>query len=800
MCQSLLKLKTEKNYKPIENCVVTLGSKSTDISIEKNFYCFDTIKIYKLKLFKEKGVGLDYIKNSKDTDLILIAEDIGIKFGNSKKYWVCKRDFIYTILKDKLLCIYEGIDYEENVKLHIDVDLKEEHIVNNRDDDLDDYIDKIYTLVSNVLYEKYQLENQRCIVLKSINKTGKSSAHMIFPDIVFDNVYCIKYMFSEVKSSLIENKILDPSVYRAGFFRFLWAKKIGKDNNLEYYKGINYELSKSKKDLFDDCMICYNNKNVKILKHDYVERLKKEKKDKIVLTNRNFISIYDKEPNWINLYTVKELKQLLDILSIKRCDDYISWSMIGMALYNCNNSIECLKLFDEWSKLNPDKYDINGCRFKWLNYRKKTIDDININYLKNCAKKDNPEKFCKLKAFNKQQKTLFETEKINKQFLIDKNDKNDEMIKTIDNFFTLEELRILCLISAYGTGKTKLVKDAIEKYKPKKILWVTHRQTLTYDLFGSLKDNNINVYLNGFPYNKYSCLYTIDDVGNFHGELRRKNDINKTSLFDIINNYNELENLNKNKSTFITCLLELLIRKGHKYLFDHTLFKKKKKKDNNYTKDSILKAKDIMPSQYEILLNKQKNNEATEDDKLSIIKYCYKYYWKVEEVNKKFLNDAFRNTHILFNLKSIIKKFNKLDDDIINDDLFDNLIIADEYDEYLDYKKTKINERMEIVMDLIKKLGFNDLTEKTLLTREQFELNKENIKENVLFKNQDYSLPLFNMKKKKIITNKAFLGFINTVLDNYGLAIGQKRKTLEKNENMIVFYCLKIDKNYSKYI
>jgi len=154
----------------------------------------------------------------------------------------------------------------------------------------------------------------------------------------------------------------------------------------------------------------------------------------------------------------------------------------------------------------------------------------------------------------------------------------------------------------------------------------------------------------------------------------------------------------------------------------------------------------------------------------------------------------------LFNLKSIIKKFNKLDDNIINDDLFDNLIIADEYFEYLDYKKTKIRERMDIVMDLIKKLGFNDLTEKTLLTREQFELNKEEVKENVLFKNQDYSLPLFNMKKKKIITNKAFLGFINTILDNYGLAISQKRKTLEKNENMIVFYCLKIDKNYSNYI
>jgi len=78
-------------------------------------------------------------------------------------------------------------------------------------------------------------------------------------------------------------------------------------------------------------------------------------------------------------------------------------------------------------------------------------------------------------------------------------------------------------------------------------------------------------------------------------------------------------------------------------------------------------------------------------------------------------------------------------------------------------------------------------------------LNKEEVKENVLFKNQDYSLPLFNMKKKKIITNKAFLGFINTVLDNYGLAIGQKRKT-NNDDTKYDFYFLKIVTCYSKYI
>jgi len=1028
----LINLTKQTEKKSVE----TVGPHTTDISLEKKFGFIDAEKLVLYLLYYKKKFALEYIKKSKENDLVMIGEDISIETKGAKRFYVCKRDYIYYSLQVKSMCIYESIENNSHVKLHIDVDLKEEHIIKDRQTELNDYIDRIYVLTSNVVFNKYKLEKIRCIVLKSRNEEGKISAHMIFPDIVFENIYCIKYMFSEVdNSSLIENKILDPSVYRVGLFRFLWAKKIGKNNTLDFYKGINYELPTDKKELFDDCYICLINKKVPILKHEFLERLKYEKKNKITVTNKNFMSINNDEPNWINLYSVKELKQLLDILNIKRGDGYTSWSMIGMALFNCNNSLECLELWDEWSKLNPDKYEKNACRMKWIDYRKKTIIDVGVGYLKNCAKKDDPEKFSKLKAFNKIQKPLFKTQKINKRFIINKDDKKDDIKKIIKNWVISAIQKILCFISAYGTGKTVTVKYIIDIFKPERILWITHRQTLTFDLFGALKDyrfvnyldgdffeprllcqieslykikynsdedlvydlivfdesesllnhylsstlkeprttfdlmqtimknakkiialdgdfsdrsyiflkdidpnlqiientyktvskhyfftndnnkfnnfidndiknnknicivsmsanvattyyekykdqktimhcstsddslkkelrnvndfwskykiiiyspsvgegvdfniehidkmyvilsdkstsprgllqmcgrirklkdNNINVYLNGFPYTEYSCLYTIDDIGDYYTELRKNYNIKKTNLYDIINNYNELENLNKNKSTFVSCLIDLLKKKGHTYSFDQTIFKKQTS-ENKYTKEAILNAPNLDEKEYQTILSRQKKNEATYDDKIAIIKYDYKKIWNVEEVDENFMDDAFRKTHIFRNLKSIIENFNKKDEDEINNELvnieeYTNLMKCDENNEYLNVADTKYKEKMEIIIDLIKSLGYDSLTKEKLIMKDDFEKNKENVKNNKLFKNQDYSLPLFNMKKKKIVSNREFLGFINSILSNYGLKINLKRINEKNKKNKKIYYFIKIIDNYINYI
>lgn len=1012
--------------------VVTPASPTTNnIYTEKNISFIDAEKRVTMLQFPLKEPALNYINNSKEKDLIVVGEDKNT--NGTKKFYVCKRDYIYYALQKNSFCIYENIEGEQQVKLYVDLDLKEEYLKNDRTVELNNYIDRIYVLVSNVLNKKYDIDNPKCIVLKSRNDIGKVSAHMIFPEIVFKNIYCIKYMFSEIDdSSLIQTKILDPSVYRTGLFRFIWAKKIGKENTLDFYRGINYDLPKSNKQLFDDCSICFINKKCDILTHDFIEKIEKEKIGKVKITNKNFISFSNGEPVWINLYSVKELKSLLDIINIKRSMDYLPWISIGISLFNCNNSLECLNLWDNWSKKCPEKYDINSCRIKWNSFVGNKLK-FGLSYLKRCAKTDNPDKFAKLKSFNKICSQMFTTEEINKQFLINLENKNDDVMKMLNIWFKSNTQKIISFISAYGTGKTVLVRYVIDTYKPKKILWITHRQSLTFDLYGSLKnlrfanyldgdyseprlicqieslhriinscddelvydlivldesesllnhyssstikdprytfnimyglvnkakkiialdgdfsdrsylylksidnnlqiienmyktqsknylftndvnkfdklidddikenknicivsmsanvatnyyekyknnkiimhcstsddslkrelrnvnefwskyqiiiysptvgegvdfnvnhidkmyvilsdkstsprgllqmcgrvrklkDVNINVYLNGFPYNEHACLYNIDDVNDYYDELHKRYAIKKLSLYDEINNYNELENLNKNKALFISCLIELLKKKGHTYKFDDTLFKKQKN-NNIYTQNAIINAPDIDDDEYSMLLIKQKNNFANHDEKLSIIKQCYKIYWKTNTIDEKFMKYAYRKTHILFNLKSLINKFKGNDIYRNNYSEFQNIVLADEMSEYLDIEKAKTSEKINIITDLINGLGFNDLNDNKLIKKDDFEKNKnENIKKNILFTNQEYSLPLFNMKKRKILTNKAFLGFINTIFSNYGIKIAIKRKayTLNNNKDKNVFFSLQINDGYGIFV
>ena len=55
---------------------------------------------------------------------------------------------------------------------------------------------------------------------------------------------------------------------------------------------------------------------------------------------------------------------------------------------------------------------------------------------------------------------------------------------------------ILAIKSAMGTGKTHTLKYILTKFKYKKILWITHRQTLTKNITGSFKDYGFTSYLN----------------------------------------------------------------------------------------------------------------------------------------------------------------------------------------------------------------------------------------------------------------------------------------------------------------
>ena len=93
-----------------------------------------------------------------------------------------------------------------------------------------------------------------------------------------------------------------------------------------------------------------------------------------------------------------------------------------------------------------------------------------------------------------------------------------------------------------------------------------------------------------------------------------------------------------------------------------------------------------------------------------------------------------------------------------------------------------------MIHDIIKELDFkiDDITIR--LTKEQFENNiSKVIKKNILFSDPNKRKKLFKYDRKTKISNistiKQFMGFMNSLLSEWGLILNIKRKITTKREN-----------------
>jgi len=1033
--ENLMKLKNrnrncyEKNVKSVElptKVLTTLenydrvsdSKDPTDIIREKNIS--DLNANFKV-IFKKKNPALTFMNSLNRKDLVLIAEDLTTT--GAKKFIVVQTNYLIKKVTNKKYSLYEWIDRTVPVKLYIDIDLNEKLIEKDRDKELDDHIKRINKLVCHELKRHFNISKPRCIVLKSQNETGKASAHLIYPDIVFEDINCIKYMFCDCSydTGLISDKILDPSVYKSGCFRFLYSNKKGKDNTLEFYKGINYEKPELNKNLFLDCMICNIKENDKILTFEYKDKIKSPIVTKKPKTKNQEVLNQLKEMNSNQKALPNDIKYILDNIKVKRSDDYMDWINVGIAVFNCNNTKEGFTLWDNWSQLSS-KYDKECTIYKWNSF-------VNNNFkagyhtLLYFLKTDNKEAYKKL---NIKDIKSFDTIKVNKQYLFSKTD-TDIIAKSIENWMIDDLIKFLAMMSNYGTGKTFAVDCIIDIYKPIKILWITHRQSLTLNLMGTFeeheffnymdkdynmprlfisieslhnlnkknmnfdliildeiesllyhfcsptvknpretfnifielinkskkvlcldgdisdrtykfikefgnnfqiientykpfpkkfiftkdvsdfdlrisndiydkknicivcmsanmandyyqkykdnykvilhcsksddklkqnlidvnkfwinyqvviyspsvsegvdfsivdyidnmyvvlsqnscsprglmqmigrirkpKSNIIRVYLNDVPYYENSITYNINDVEIHLNTMKKicekEHDIKvNTGLYDTIVKYNELENLNKNGSYFTTVLIRLLEKKGHTYEIED--YKPDPEEDNNkniglFAKNSIIEAEDIEDCEFEALLYKQKNNIATEADKLSIEKHCYKLNWGEDNIDMNFMKVAYRKTHILLNLRSI---YNGTDNKLITID-----------SNYIVYADMKSKEKIRIIKDFLNILGYDSLTEEKLIIKDEFQNNmKTCIEKAELFTNTKYTMPLFGMTKKTLDSIKSFLGFINSILNNYGLTITTIQKNTRKNyKNISInYYKLHTIPEFYKYL
>lgn len=129
---------------------------------------------------------------------------------------------------------------------------------------------------------------------------------------------------------------------------------------------------------------------------------------------------------------------------------------------------------------------------------------------------------------------------------------DDTMGKHIMRWMELPIYKLLAVKSAMGTGKTTMIEKIFDRYQHlKKILWITHRQTLTRQIFGKFKKYGFSNYIDedGSLFHCHKIVVQIDSLFRItkYDENRQLN-INAYDLVII----DEIEgNLNHYSSPFL---------------------------------------------------------------------------------------------------------------------------------------------------------------------------------------------------------------------------------------------------------
>ena len=204
----------------------------------------------------------------------------------------------------------------------------------------------------------------------------------------------------------------------------------------------------------------------------------------------------------------------------------------------------------------------------------------------------------------------------------------------------------------------------------------------------------------------------------------------------------------------------MLDNKGIKYTFDvKTTINKKI--DNSFIYDKIINANDININTYHDILKKQQKRQATQDEKIELKKYLYKICLGVDIIDEPILkqyydkNDNIKKYTYLIDIKNINIDMNNFKDE---------------------YKKVLL------LTSCINELGYDNIFNNLEIHQDTFNENIKNVLENSsLFNNSNEIKQPFSMSKNKtdLLSTKAILGYLNSLLSNYLIKIS----TIQKTEN-----------------
>jgi hypothetical protein len=170
--------------------------------------------------------------NKKPTNNIVDNQlfSFDVSFNGAKNFFFDTYNNIYDIIINNKFesNFYEDNTFSNKIKLFVDID--EHHIFDSqleRDKYANNFVSSIIISINIKLYQTFKINNPKIIILMS-DTLLKLSLHLIYPEIIFNNIYEMKYFMNDIQ-------LIDQNPYKIGCFRMLYCSKIGKNNKLLFF-------------------------------------------------------------------------------------------------------------------------------------------------------------------------------------------------------------------------------------------------------------------------------------------------------------------------------------------------------------------------------------------------------------------------------------------------------------------------------------------------------------------------------------------------------------------------------------
>lgn len=251
----------------------------------------------------------------------------------------------------------------------------------------------------------FVFERDELYKIKGITKDG---VHILFPFIVSNpaaQYYIRENILKKINDVIADlgftnriSDVVDKSIIAPNTCWLLYGsnkdKPKGNPYKLKYILNGNLEIK--------DPVEYFNNQNVNLArffsirnrKNADLTTIRPEKEGLLVSTEKKIIRV--KKNSYVN-YDIERIKELIDILSVDRANNYSQWIEVGWVLHNIDpNSDELLDIWIDFSK-KSSKFKDGECEKIWSNSKSEGLTIATLHYW---AKLDNHQKYMEFQNKN----------------------------------------------------------------------------------------------------------------------------------------------------------------------------------------------------------------------------------------------------------------------------------------------------------------------------------------------------------------------------------------------------------------